>query len=246
MRVDKVQKYADNTAESSMHARTHSHIYIIKYYDTHSHTKVHFLLKSANFLTDGKVRGMFSKALSKLKTRIHPAQCDKDCMALASRVDDAHGMEKRSLAAEYILRLSALMESPAGRKFTEVVGAIDQAWAPVAKLDYGAGRSNRARRAKPAAQVLSQYAGLNKISGAKTDKDGNALGEEFDLGLSGAFSNLRIVVLQQYTFSFDRPLAALRDKGFEVLSDYMSATSAPNFIPSAHVIILQYMIIFNK
>ena len=181
---------------------------------------------------------MFSKALAELKTRIHPAKCDKVCKALALRVDKADGMKKRSLAAEYILRLSTLMESPAGRKFTEVVGAIDQAWAAVAKLDHGAGRSNRARRAKPANQVLSRYAGLNKISKAKTDADGNAVGEQFDLGLSGAFSDLTIVVLQQYPFGFDRPLAALRDKGFKVPSSDSSATTK-----STHTYI---MILFNK
>ena len=196
----------------------------------HTLSTVQFLLTSANILPDGKLRAMFSKALSELKTRIHPAQCDKVCMALTLRVDNADGIKKRSLAAEYILRLSILMESPAGRKFTELVGAIDQAWAAVAKLDHGAGRSNRARRAKPANQVLSRYAGLNKISDAKTDADGNAVGEQFDLGLSGAFSNLTIVVLQQYTFAFERPLAALRDKGFKVPPNDSSTISTHTYM----------------
>lgn len=74
------------------------------------------------------------------------------------------------------------------------------------------GRSNRARRAKDADQLFTRAAGVLRPAGAKLDAAGNAAGAEFDLGVAGAFTGLKVVVLQQYrdgAFDFSYPRAAL-------------------------------------
>jgi hypothetical protein len=74
------------------------------------------------------------------------------------------------------------------------------------------GRSNRARRAKDADQLFTRAAGVLRPAGAKLDAAGNAAGAEFDLGVAGAFTGLKVVVLQQYrdaSFNFSYPRAAL-------------------------------------
>ncbi len=74
------------------------------------------------------------------------------------------------------------------------------------------GRSNRARRAKDADQLFTRAAGVLRPAGAKLDAAGNAAGAEFDLGVAGAFTGLKVVVLQQYrdaSFDFSYPRAAL-------------------------------------
>ncbi len=52
--------------------------------------------------------------------------------------------------------------SEEGLAFQALCDAIDRTMAPVGKLDQGSGHSNRARRAKPAADVFSRNAGLSK------------------------------------------------------------------------------------
>ncbi len=49
--------------------------------------------------------------------------------------------------------------------------------------------------------------------GAAVDAAGNALGAEFDLGVAGAFTGLKVVVIHQYRgegFDFSHPRAAMQ------------------------------------
>ena len=64
-------------------------------------------------------------------------------------------------------------------------------------------------------------AGQTRIKGTHArDKFGNAKGGRFDLARDGAFTGKKVAVVQLYTgegFDFSLPLAALKEKGFEVL-----------------------------
>ena len=68
-------------------------------------------------------------------------------------------------------------------------------------------------------QLISTYndvAGRSKIEGVAKDAFGNALGAENDLGVDGAFEGLNVMVIQLYPFDMKNPLAAMKQKGFEV------------------------------
>ncbi|MBI3240152.1 MAG: hypothetical protein HYZ43_15110 [Flavobacteriia bacterium] len=61
-----------------------------------------------------------------------------------------------------------------------------------------------------------------------TDNFGNASGNQYDLAVDGAFEGQTIVVLQFYTgenFDFEKPKAALKEKGFSV---YRFSNAAPS------------------
>jgi hypothetical protein len=63
---------------------------------------------------------------------------------------------------------------------------------------------------------------------ATTDNFGNASGNQYDLAVDGAFDGQTIVVLQFYTgenFDFEKPKAALKEKGFSV---YRFSNAAPS------------------
>ena len=63
---------------------------------------------------------------------------------------------------------------------------------------------------------------------ATTDNFGNASGNQYDLAVDGAFEGQTIVVLQFYTgenFDFEKPKAALKEKGFSV---YRFSNAAPS------------------
>lgn len=62
-----------------------------------------------------------------------------------------------------------------------------------------------------------------EILDADVDRDGNAIGTQYDLGRDGAYKGLRVVFLQLHTetsngveFNGDLPVQALKSKGFEV------------------------------
>merc|ERR1719204_1318037 len=162
------------------------------------------------------------KALQKLRQRIHPARRCPEIQALLKAHEDSGKGEKLSdpeVAASYVKRCQELKSTPEGKVYDVLTSKIDRLWAPVARLDHGAGRSNRARRAKRAQDVFSKFAGLSKIQGAQVDRDGNAVGVEYDLGMEGAYDGLRVVILHQYTgegFTGEKPCRALRAKGFQV------------------------------
>ncbi len=68
--------------------------------------------------------------------------------------------------------------------------------------------------------VFTDAAGKVNIKGVQTDAFGNPLGNEFDLAKDGAFKGYSIAVLHLYTgegFDFSKPLAALKEKGFDVV-----------------------------
>lgn len=48
------------------------------------------------------------------------------------------------------------------------------------------------------------------------DDYGNVKGNQFDLAVDGAFEGQTIVVLQLYSFGFEAPTAALKEKGFSI------------------------------
>ncbi len=81
------------------------------------------------------------------------------------------------------------------------------------------GRSNRARRARDASQLFTRAAGVLRPTGAALDTSGNAAGAENDLGMSGAFKGLKVVVIKQYSgegFDFRYPRAALEVRYYVV------------------------------
>eukprot|EP00756_Hemistasia_phaeocysticola_P019650 Hpha_TRINITY_DN15675_c0_g7::TRINITY_DN15675_c0_g7_i1::g.98805::m.98805 len=177
------------------------------------------LVKRVAESQDAELRAVLGKGIKAVKARVHPVQQDGEVAALFASWEGAPADRRQELAALHVRRCNELMDSPEGRRYTRAADAIDRAIAPLLQLDHGTGRSNRARRAKAASCVFSAHAGLSRIAGAHVDRDGNAVGEEYDLGLRGAYDGLRVVILQQYTEpSFDcaRPIAALRAKGFEV------------------------------
>lgn len=72
---------------------------------------------------------------------------------------------------------------------------------------------------------------------AVTTKDnyGNATGNQFDLAIDGAFEGQTIVVLHLYTgenFDFEKPKAALKEKGFSVYR-YMNQPPSPTELEEA-------------
>ncbi|MDH4472906.1 MAG: hypothetical protein QE487_09875 [Fluviicola sp.] len=67
-----------------------------------------------------------------------------------------------------------------------------------------------------------------QVKVANTDAHGNASGNQYDLAVDGAFEGQTIVVLQFYTgenFDFEKPKAALKEKGFSV---YRFSNAAPS------------------
>lgn len=70
---------------------------------------------------------------------------------------------------------------------------------------------------------------------AATDSFGNASGNQYDLAIDGAFEGQTIVVLHLYTgegFDFEKPKAALSEKGFSVYR-YMNAPPSPEELEKA-------------
>ena len=69
----------------------------------------------------------------------------------------------------------------------------------------------------------------------KTDNFGNASGNQYDLAVDGAFEGQTIVVLHLYTgegFDFEKPKAALKEKGFSVYR-YMNVPPSPKELEEA-------------
>lgn len=67
--------------------------------------------------------------------------------------------------------------------------------------------------------MYNDVAGQTRISGAKKDNFGNAVGNKFDLAKDGAFKGAKVAVLHLYTmgnFDFRYPEEALRVKGFDI------------------------------
>eukprot|EP00469_Lotharella_globosa_P004460 CAMPEP_0167795404 /NCGR_PEP_ID=MMETSP0111_2-20121227/14420_1 /TAXON_ID=91324 /ORGANISM="Lotharella globosa, Strain CCCM811" /LENGTH=1049 /DNA_ID=CAMNT_0007689075 /DNA_START=37 /DNA_END=3187 /DNA_ORIENTATION=+ len=181
-------------------------------------------------------RSAFASGLKLLKQRLHPLRADPEAETLMQRyhatkarmqgegAEDLKTAEKTKLRGELMTLARAYAElcrqheaTAAGRTWAQVFGRIERAFAAVAKLDAGSGRSNRAKRAKRAGEVFSRHAGVCRIADAKSvDKHGNAKGTEYDLGKDGAYDGLEIVIIQCYGFSMTEPIAALRGKGFVV------------------------------
>ena len=68
--------------------------------------------------------------------------------------------------------------------------------------------------------VYSQWAGVNRIPQASTDKYGNAVGDEYDLVEDGTFENEIIYILNlNCAFDLNFPRAALIKKGFQFIED---------------------------
>jgi hypothetical protein len=68
-----------------------------------------------------------------------------------------------------------------------------------------------------------------------TDSFGNASGNQYDLAVDGAFEGQTIVVLHFYTgenFDFEKPKAALKEKGFSVYR-YINAAPSPKELEEA-------------
>ena len=68
-------------------------------------------------------------------------------------------------------------------------------------------------------QFISNHAGKTSVDGAQVDIFGNVLGSQYDLGVDGGFTGLRIAVLQFFTgegFDFKLPQDVLEGKGFTV------------------------------
>eukprot|EP00339_Tiarina_fusa_P000751 CAMPEP_0117024848 /NCGR_PEP_ID=MMETSP0472-20121206/18415_1 /TAXON_ID=693140 ORGANISM="Tiarina fusus, Strain LIS" /NCGR_SAMPLE_ID=MMETSP0472 /ASSEMBLY_ACC=CAM_ASM_000603 /LENGTH=941 /DNA_ID=CAMNT_0004731401 /DNA_START=19 /DNA_END=2844 /DNA_ORIENTATION=- len=75
----------------------------------------------------------------------------------------------------------------------------------------GSGRSNRAKRAG----LVSKHAGKNVIENAPTDKFGNPLGTEYDLGVDGAFNEMEIIVFNICSINNTHASKAFAQKGFK-------------------------------
>lgn len=74
-----------------------------------------------------------------------------------------------------------------------------------------------------------------QVKVANTDAHGNASGNQYDLAVDGAFEGQTIVVLQFYTgenFDFEKPKAALKEKGFSVYR-FSNAAPSPNELEEA-------------
>eukprot|EP01029_Cantina_marsupialis_P006304 TRINITY_DN168_c0_g1_i7.p1 TRINITY_DN168_c0_g1~~TRINITY_DN168_c0_g1_i7.p1 ORF type:complete len:944 (-),score=373.37 TRINITY_DN168_c0_g1_i7:176-3007(-) len=160
----------------------------------------------------------FGKKLTELKRRLHPATNDA---GLVEMFKEYHSLEneelKRELGIKIVHAQRIISESPQTEKFSKLFGKLEREFHEVAKLDMSAGKSNRAKRAKKAESLFSSAAGFLLPDGAEVDENGNALGEQFDLGVKGAFNGLKVVVLRQYNFDFSFALKALQRKGFEVV-----------------------------
>ena len=82
-------------------------------------------------------------------------------------------------------------------------------------------------------EVKDEVTGKKKIEKTEVavqnrDNFGNASGNQYDLAVDGAFEGQTIVVLQLYTgenFDFEKPKAALKEKGFSV---YRYSNQAPS------------------
>lgn len=67
--------------------------------------------------------------------------------------------------------------------------------------------------------MYNEVAGQTRISGARKDQHGNAIGGKFDLARDGGFKGQKIAVIQLYNkegFDFKYPQKALEKKGFEI------------------------------
>ena len=81
----------------------------------------------------------------------------------------------------------------------------------------------------------------------KTDNFGNASGNQYDLAVDGAFEGQTIVVLHLYTgegFDFEKPKAALKEKGFSVYR-YMNVPPSPKELEEALSKACQLWVISN-
>ena len=166
-------------------------------------------------------RKAFLGALNRVKSALHPAKHDPLLLDLVARYDATAATAAASTsgpgprtgsppppspspsraehARQYVEASARLMETAAGVRYTKLANTLDRMLHPLMRLDHGQGKSNRARKAKPSSQAFSKHAGLNTISGAKRDTHGNAEGADFDLGVNGAYTGLKVVILQQYT-----------------------------------------------
>jgi hypothetical protein len=175
-------------------------------------------------LTEGEYsdRKEFKNSLSSLKNMLYPPNNDEVVVALFAKyhADETSVEDKKNLGIEISHLRKELLNNDNTKLFNTVFSKIDQAFSKVAKMDQSQGRSNRAKNAKKPRFLFNlKAAGLLKPEGARLDKDGNASGTEFDLGKDGAFSGLKVYVLQQYSgegFTFNEPKHAMQVKGFNV------------------------------
>mmetsp|Transcript_5762 Transcript_5762/g.8673 ORF Transcript_5762/g.8673 Transcript_5762/m.8673 type:complete len:680 (+) Transcript_5762:37-2076(+) len=176
-------------------------------------------------------RAKAKTVIRQLKNRIHPLHTSAKAQDVLKDHATADKEEQQKLQAQYVMLSHEIQGSDEGRLYNQVAGVLDRILAPVLALDHGAGRSNRAKRAKIASNVFTKNAGLSKASSnsgggetddsddAPVDQHGNMIGPDWDLGRNGAYDGLKVVILHEYTeegFTGDLPVAALREKGFEV------------------------------
>ena len=161
----------------------------------------------------------------KQKEKFHPEKSCEDLKQLkdqAISVLQSDSEEKHEEHRNLVLQISEL-RSKLESEFIAYDRIINFMQAKIAVVaNVGSGRSNRAKRAG----LLSKHAGKTKIEGAVTDKHGNALGTEYDLGVDGAFVGMKIVVLQFYCFTDSHTKKAFSQKGFSC--DWFSGKSMPN------------------
>lgn len=105
---------------------------------------------------------------------------------------------------------------------------------------YNACAAKSAVTESVAVEQLDELSGEKRIvyeERAVSDKDnyGNATGNQYDLAIDGAFEGQTIVVLHLYTgenFDFEKPKAALKEKGFSVYR-YMNQAPSPKELEEA-------------
>ena len=125
----------------------------------------------------------------KQKELFHPENNNVELKKLkdeaVAALDEMDGDEEtRERHRKLLLQIAALRGELTEKfvRYERVTNLMQSKVAVVA--NRGSGRSNRAKRAG----LLSKHAGRSKIVGAATDKHGNAQGDEYDLGVDGAFS----------------------------------------------------------
>eukprot|EP00466_Bigelowiella_natans_P001546 jgi/Bigna1/89672/estExt_fgenesh1_pg.C_530074 len=196
---------------------------------------------------DPQPRAAYGAALKLLKQRLHPVRNDEKSAEL---LEEYHKLQKKlssggavavlperkkqlSDAAKRYTRLCQHHEgTEVGKLWARVFGRLERSYAQIAKLDHGTGRSNRAKRAKKAGAVWSQYAGMCKFDNeGDVDQNGNPKDSKYDLGRNGAYDGLNIVILQLYPFDMSGPSSALRNKGFIV---HIYSVGIGSKMPSPH------------
>jgi hypothetical protein len=105
--------------------------------------------------------------------------------------------------------------------------------AQITSAQYNACAAKSSVTEKVAVESRNEATGLTEIkyeerAVQQKDNFGNASGNQYDLAIDGAFEGQTIVVLQFYTgenFDFEKPKAALKEKGFSI---YRFSNAAPS------------------